>query len=206
MRAAIHARIRSSSGGAARTPFLFHSNGGHLKSALMALVLAWGPTMAANDAKQEILFDSVEILSQTKARAESRVKLLRSLQDDGEVKAEDMRRLRLLYDEARADVNAGLDRILVELESTGSNASVDPYPRVAERASKRAAEFLAESDTVIFGGDRGAAAEAGAKLADSLVTAFVDVWKTLRGERSARNEKLAERIGSLKWQSFDQIE
>ena len=35
---------------------------------------------------------------------------------------------------------------------------------------------------------------------------MVDVWKTIRGERVERNKKLAQRIESFKWLSFDAIE
>jgi len=161
--------------------------------------------MAGNSDQQEILYDSVEILSQTKSRAESRVRLLRSLHKDGEVDSQQLNRLRILYNEARAEVNGGLDRLIVELESTGEKESSEPYARVAERAARYAAQFLSESDTAIFGDDRGAI-ETGVKVADSLIGALVDVWKTIRGERVEQNRKLSQRIESFKWHNFDAIE
>lgn len=160
--------------------------------------------MADTLTENEIRFDSVEVLSKAKAQAESRVKFIRSLREDGEIEEKDLRKIQLLYSEVRADVNAGLDRVLVELEITGSKGATEPYDRVAARAAKRATDFLESSDEMILGDDRGAV-EAGIKLADSMTKAFVDIWKTLRGEKSERHEQLIRRIESLKWEQFSEI-
>lgn len=159
----------------------------------------------AAESEKEIVFDSVEVLSRVKSQAESRIKLARSLVEDGEIKATELRKIQILYDDTRSEVNSGLDRLLVELETTGAYESVEPYTRVAERAAQRAQEFIETSDALILGEDRSGIAEAGLSLAESLVTALVDVWKTLRGERTERHSLLIKRIGSLKWNEFDEI-
>lgn|GEM_PF-4779394 len=161
--------------------------------------------MAKSDTENEIRFDSVEVLSRTKSQAESRVKLVRSLLEDGEIEKKDLRNIQRLYEEARADVNAGLDRLLVEIEVVGSHGSIDPYEKVAERAAKRVAEFLEASDELILGEDRSGLVTAGLGIVDSMMKAFVDVWKTMRGERSERRALLIQRIESLKWGQFDAI-
>jgi hypothetical protein len=160
--------------------------------------------MATAD-ENRVMLDGIEVLSRAKSQAETRIKFLRSLVKDGEVDAADLRRVRILYDEARSDVNAGLDRLLAELEATGAYETPEPFTRVAEQAGKRVAELISVSDRLALGEDRGSPIEAGVKLADTLVKAFVDVWKTLRGERTARRSLLLQRIGSLKWSAFDDI-
>ena len=77
-------------------------------------------TMAETITKDEQRFDSVETLSKAKSLVESRVKLVRSLHQEQRVNEEEYQKIQLLYDEARADVNAGLDRVLVELEAAES--------------------------------------------------------------------------------------
>ena len=160
--------------------------------------------MADTLTENEIRFDSVEVLSRAKAQAESRVKFIRSLREDGEIEEKDLRKIQLLYGEVRADVNAGLDRVLVEIETTGSKGATEPYERIAVRAAKRATDFLESSDEMILGDDRGAV-EAGINLADSMTKAFVDIWKTLRGDKSERHEQFIRRIESLKWEQFSKI-
>jgi len=160
--------------------------------------------MADTNTNEEVRFDSVETLSKAKTLAESRVKLIRSLLEDGEIGDEQYRKIQILYDEARADVNAGLDRLLVELETTSSQGTIEPYDRVAQRAAERTAQFLKISDQVIFGKDRGIL-ELGMKLADSLIKAFVDIWKVLRGEKTERHTLLLQRIESLKWGEFSEV-
>ena len=160
--------------------------------------------MADTSAKEEVRFDSVEILSKAKTQAESRVKLVRALLEDKEIKDEEYRRIQSLYDDARAEVNSGLDRLLVELETTGSQGKEEPYDRLARRAADRTTEFLKISDKVIFGNDRGLV-ESGVDLAGKLVDALVDVWKTLHGEKTQRHALLLKRIESLKWREFADV-
>ncbi len=160
--------------------------------------------MAAESGK-EVVFDSVEVLSRAKSQAESRIKLARSLLEDGEIKAADLRNIQILYEDARSDVNSGLDRLIVELETTGAYDTAEPYAQVAERAAQHVQEFMKTSDELVFGEDRSGLAGAGLSLAETFVTALVDVWKTLRGERTERHSLLIQRIGSLKWSEFDDI-
>lgn len=160
--------------------------------------------MADAITKDEQRFDSVETLSKAKSLAESRVKLVRSLYREKRVNDTEFQKIQLLYDEARADVNAGLDRVLVELETTGKKGNVEPYERVAKRAAEKTAEFLNSSDDIMFGKDRGAV-ETSIKFMDSLVDAFVDIWKVLRGEKTERHKLLMQRMESLKWSDFSEI-
>jgi len=160
----------------------------------------------AADPDKKVIFDSVEVLSRAKSQAEGRVKYARLLMADGEIEGAELTDIQRLYDLARADVNAGIDRLLVELETTGSYESTEAYSRFAERAAERVAGFIRESDAITRADKRsGLAAAAGVNFAKELVTAFVDVWKTLRGERTERHSLLTQRIASLKWSEFDEI-
>ena len=151
------------------------------------------------------VFDSVEILSREKARAESRVKLARSLHMDGELETSNLRKIQEQYDDARADVNAGLDRLLVELEATGSVESQEVYTRTAERAAQRVEAFLKLSDGLTLGKGRSGAVGVGLGLVGIVTKALVDMWKTLRSGQSERQALLIKRIDSLKWSQFDDI-
>ena len=159
----------------------------------------------AAESEKEVVFDSVEVLSRAKSQVENRIKLVRSLLEDGEIEAAELRKVQILYDDVRSDVNSGLDRLLVELETTGTYETVEPYARVAERVAQRVQEFIVMTDELILGEDRSGIAEAGLSLAESLMTALVDVWKTLRGERTERHTLLIQRIDSLKWSEFDDV-
>ncbi len=161
-----------------------------------------GQAMAQDDL--DPVFDSIEALSKAKLQAGNRVKLVKAMLKDGDISASDHRRIVALYDEARAEVNSGIDRLLVELDTKGTLDGEEPFERIASRAAKHVEEFVAESDRVVFGPDRGTV-EAGLNLAESLVNAFVDVWKTLRGERAMRHEKLVERLDALRWPTFGEI-
>ena len=130
--------------------------------------------------------------------------MARGLAEDGDIGPTDLRRIQVLYDDARADVNAGLDRLLVELEVTGSYESADPFADVAERAESRVASFISETDEIIFGEDRSLGA-AGIGLVGDIAQAFVEVWKTFRGESVANHDKLVERIDALKWARYEDL-
>jgi hypothetical protein len=129
---------------------------------------------------------------------------LRSLHEDVEIDDKVYQGIRLLYDEARADVNAGLTRVLAELESTSSKGTVEQYDRVAQRAANRATDFIEASDNAIFGKDRGLV-DTGVKFVDSLAKALVEVWKVVRNEKAERHALLIQRITSLKWNEFLEI-
>lgn len=159
----------------------------------------------AQDSENVDVFDSVEVLSRAKTQAETRVKLAQSLVEDGEVGVEDLRKIQRLYDDARAEINGGLDRLLVELESTGTYESTEPFKAVAEKAVDRVAAFMVASDELILGEDRSGWADASIGLAGDLVGSMLEIWKTLRGERSVRHEALVKRIDSLKWDAFDDV-
>jgi len=154
--------------------------------------------------KDEVRFESVEMLSNAKTMAESRVKLFRSSFEDGEVEEKVYRKIRILYDEARSDVNSGLDRVLVELETKRTKGNVESYNDVARRAAERAARFTEAIDEVIFGKDRGLEV-VGTALIEPLANAFVDVWKVLHKEKTQRHLLLMQRITSLKWAEFTDI-
>ncbi len=155
--------------------------------------------------QKEALYQSVEILSEAKSRAESRVKLVRALVADGELGSEGLRSLQVAYADARARVNAGLDRLLVELETAKVQESAEPYREVASSAAQQIAVFLAACDKEILGDDRGVL-EAGLGAAGSISSALVDIWKTLRGEKTERHLALIRRIDSLRWDPFEGIE
>ena len=160
--------------------------------------------MAKKKMKDEVRFESVEMLSNAKTMAESRVKLFRSLLEDGQVEDKVYRKIQVLYDDARSDVNAGLDRVLVELETKGTKGTVERYDNVARRAAERAAKFTEAIDEVVFGKDRGLEV-IGVDLIEPLAKAFVDVWKVLHGEKTQRHVLLMQRITSLKWAEFSDI-
>lgn len=103
---------------------------------VLTLTPAWSTAMA-NEKEKEMVLDSVETLSRAKSKAESRVKLARSLLEDGEITTADLRTLQSSYDDARTEVNAGLDRLLVELETTDPDAALTSYNVVAERAEHK---------------------------------------------------------------------
>jgi hypothetical protein len=125
--------------------------------------------------------------------------------DSVEVEVADLRKIQRLYDEARAEVNAGLDRLLVELEATGGYESTEPFKAIAEKAADRVASFMTASDELILGEDRSGWADASIGLAGDLVGSLVEIWKTLRGARSGRHDALVNRIDSLKWEAFHDV-
>ena len=172
------------------------------------LLVSWVSPMAKTSKDNGVRFDSVEILSKAKAEVESRVRLIRSLALEHEIDHKDLIRIEMHYDKIRADVNAGIDRLLVEIETTGKTGAVEPFNRVAMRVSEQVAGFIKSSDELIFGGKRGPSAtiDAGVKLVDSLVNALLDIWKTLHSEKNERNELLVQRIESLKWGEFSKID
>jgi hypothetical protein len=156
--------------------------------------------MPSRTETNEALYASVEVLSKTKSRAEDCVKLARSLATPAELLA-----LQVLYSEARSNINASLDRLLIELQTVGARAAVaESYERVAERAAEHAQRFLEASDDLIIGADM-SIVEAGIKAVSSLASALVDVWKTLRGEKKERFAHLTKRLESFKWEHFEQI-
>ena len=170
----------------------------------ISLIIFWSLAMAKSDSKKELLFDSVEVLAKAKSQAENRVKLVRSLFEEEEIEKKDMREIKIRYEEARGNVNSSLERILVEIETNGSKVSFDSYEKIAKRAADQTADFIKASDKLILGEDR-SALEASLQLGGSIVGAFVEIWKTVRGERMERDERLVRRFESLKWESFDQI-
>ncbi|MBW1805453.1 MAG: hypothetical protein JRJ06_03625 [Deltaproteobacteria bacterium] len=151
------------------------------------------------------IFDSIEMLSRAKLQAESRVKLIKTMREDEEITASDNRRMTTLYDEARAHVNSGIDRLLVELETTGKVDDDKSFEEIASRAAQQVEAFVTESDQLVFGEDRSGMVEAGLGLAGILVGAMVNVWKNLRGARKVRHSKLVKRIDDLRWPAFDEL-
>lgn len=153
----------------------------------------------------QALYASVEVLSKVKYLAEDRVKLARSLAEEGgEVAPAQLLALQVLYSDARSNINASLDRLLVEMQAEGASMVVESYERVAERAAEHANRFLDASDDVILGPDR-SLVDAGVKTIGSLASALVDVWKTLRGEKKERLKELVERLESFKWEPFEKV-
>lgn len=161
--------------------------------------------MTKTDATKQVVRESVDFLSEAKSRAETRVKLARSLLADGGISKKDLRKLEIAYSDARAQVNAGLDRILVELEISRTGAELESYEIVANRAGEQILVFLDASDALILGDDKGSPIEAGLDAAKTFASAFVDIWKTFRGDKKERNAALIKRIESLKWAAFDEI-
>lgn len=173
---------------------------------LLLASLGLSPSEIRTD--DDIKFDSVEILSKSKSWAESRVRMIRSLARDNEISKTELSRLELEYDAVRATVNSGIDRLLVELETTGESDSSEPFDRIAIQVSDQVEDFLIICDEMIFGGKRGVgtAIEAGAKVVDTVVNALMDIWKTLHGEKNERHAMLIKRLKGLKWQRFSKIE
>lgn len=159
--------------------------------------------MAQNNLKG--IFDSVEVLSRAKLQAESRVKLIKTMREDEEITASDNRRMATLYDEARAHVNSGIDRLLVELETMGKVDNDKSFETIASRTAQQVETFVTESDQLVFGEDRTGMVEAGLGLAGILVGAMVDVWKNLRGVRKVQHSKLVKRLDGLRWSAFDDL-
>ncbi len=161
--------------------------------------------MGKDESSQQILLDSIETLSETKALAENRVKLLRALVADKELSADELRPIQGRYSDARARVNASFDRLLVELEVAGKTESAEPISKLANRAAEEMTGFIEASDAVILGDDRSGIGAAAIGAGPGFVGALVDVWKTLRGEKKQKHAALIGRIESLKWEPFDEI-
>ena len=170
-----------------------------------AQVLPPGTTAATEQTEWEGVLSSVETLSRAKAQAETRVKLIKALLDEDEITTTDYRRILVLYSDAQAGANAGIDRMLFQLEALGEMHEQERFNDMASRTSKDVETFLVQSDLLIFGEHRSGAIEAGVSFAETLTNAFVDVWKTLRGEKNARHAKVVERIESLRWKAFDDV-
>jgi hypothetical protein len=151
----------------------------------------------------EGILNSIEVLSRSKLQAESRAKLINSMHKDEEISASDHRRMATLYEGARADVNSGVDRLLVELEASDRIDSEDSFEKIASRAARQVETFVAESDLLVFGEDRSVILEGGLSLAGTIIGALVDVWKNIRGARTAWHTKLVERLDGLRWSAFE---
>jgi hypothetical protein len=157
-------------------------------------------------------FASIELLSETKSRAEDRIKIAGSMVSDGDLTTRELRELRIMYSDARAQVNAGLERLVVELEATKQGATPETFEMVATRAAEQIQLFLQQSDALLDE-DRAATEAAGlAKVAGpaiegvkSIASALVDVWKTLRGEKKERRAALIKRVEGLKWAAFEEL-
>ena len=171
-----------------------------------AIVTFQGTPGMADDASQQALLDDIEVLSQAKSLAESRVKLLRALVDDGELTSGDLRPLQVQYDDARARVNASFDRIVFELELTRAPEPAESFEELAQRASREVSAFLRQSNAVILGQDRSPAGVAAIEAAPGLFGSIVEIWKVLRGEKKERRAALVARVESLKWDAFDAVE
>lgn len=173
----------------------------------VACVQALLPRMsvAAEPTEMESVLTSVETLSRAKTQAESRVKLIKALLDDGEITKTDYRRILVLYSDAQAGANAGIDRMLFQLEALGEMQEQERFNDLASRTAEDVETFLVQSDLLVFGEDRSGAIAAGVSFAETLTNAFMDIWKTLRGERNARHAKVIERIESLRWKAFDDV-
>ena len=159
--------------------------------------------MEHNDLKD--IFDSVEVLSRAKLQAGNRVKLIKTMREEEEISVSDHRRMVALYGEARADVNSGIDRLLIEVEAAGKIENEGPFEEIASRAAEQVETFITESDQLVFGEDRSGVVEAGISFAGAIVSAMVDVWKSVRGERTTRHAKFVERLDSLKWPAFEEF-
>lgn len=153
--------------------------------------------------KKKSLLESIDVLSQTKTQAEACVTLIHSVAADGGISAAQLRSLQQSYADARAMVNGGLDRLLVEIEMSGSPEGGESYEMVAARAAKQVRTFLTDSDSVI---PREGVSDAGVKLGGSILSAFVDIWKTLRGEKKEKVAAFVKRVEALKWRPFEAIE
>ena len=168
-------------------------------------VLLPGMSEATEHSEMESVLTSVETLSRAKTQAESRVKLIKALLDDGDIPKAEYRKVVILYGDAQAGANAGIDRILFQLEAVGKLQEQERFNELATQTAKDVESFLVQSDLLIFGEYRSGAVEAGVSLAETLTNALMDIWKTLRGERNERHAKVIERIESLRWKAFDDV-
>ncbi len=162
--------------------------------------------MAADDTKEQVLLKSIQTLSETKLLTENRVKLLHTLSAEKEVSPADFRRLEASYGQARARVNASLDRLLVELEFLKRDATQVSIDDLAKRAGDEMSAFIEASDTVIFGEGRSGTGAAALGAAPGFIAAIIDVWKTLRGEKRTRQDALIKRIEAMKWIPFNAVQ
>jgi hypothetical protein len=171
--------------------------------AMLALLRANGVGTLA--AQPELLVAAAETLARVKSSAEDRVRLLRGRFSDGAIDEKNLLEAQRRYADARAEVNAGLERILIEMTGPDRRASDAAYAEVARRAGEGADRFISFADGLLFGDIRGGVADAGLNVVGSLITALVDIWKQLRGERNARNDEVARRLEALKWATFSDI-
>ncbi len=162
--------------------------------------------MAAQNESSPYVSDAeaADTLATMKTKAEDRVRMLRGRFSDGEITQKELLEAERRYSDARSDVNGGLERILVEMTSPDHRVNEATYTEVARRAGSGADNFVRYADGLLFGENRGVA-EAGLSVAGDVVKALVDIWKQLRGERSAQNEALAKRLEALRWDSFGDI-
>jgi hypothetical protein len=160
--------------------------------------------MNMGDHESDVPLEAIELLSYAKSRAESGTKFAKALVVDGEITTAQLRELQLVYDEARSEVNAGLDRLAIEIESS-QQTPTDTYTRVAETAARHVSTFLDMSEAYALGTPRSPLAAAAVGLLPKLAKAFIDVWKQLRSESSSRRVALVHRIEALKWRDFSEV-
>ncbi len=164
------------------------------------------PATAQTNADSGHFLQNLATLSELRTQAESRVRLLKGLHADGEIDAKSLRRGQLLYEDARAAMNAWLDAVETGYDIASKGTPGDPVPEKLQLGTHRASEFLAYADKLILGESRGPdVVEAALSLVSKAVDAGVAVWKEIKEGNKQHRKQIAVALDRTRWSAFESI-
>lgn len=152
------------------------------------------------------LLQNLATLSELRTQAESRVRLLKGLHAEGEIDAQSLRRAQLLYEDARAAMNAWLDAAETGYDIAHRGPPSDSVPEKLQLGARRAGDFLSYADKLILGESRGSnVVEAVVGLVSKVIDAGVTVWKDVRTSNDQRRKQIALDLDRTRWPAFESI-
>lgn len=178
---------------------------GRVSAAFLLWCVGSAPALHADQEAEDRLSSGVQVVSELKSRAQARVSILGGLHATGEVDRVAYRKGRLLYEDARASMNAWLDQLLIELDQGGAPGALDVSSTKLAAAADAAESFLAYVDELFLGDRRGNLLPVVVPFAEELLKAGLDIWKESRAAKESARARLTRRLEQLKWRPFEEL-
>jgi hypothetical protein len=172
----------------------------------LLLIFANSAVATESNTSSDVFIQDIGKLSELRTQAESRVRLLRGLYQDGEIDAKAMRRGELLYEDARAAFNAWLDAMIAGFSEKAGGIPEATVSDLLQRGAKRNDAFITFADEKILGQTRGGGAEAAALIVAKVIDTGMNLWRELRASNDKRRHELISHLDDLHWKAFGDID
>lgn len=149
----------------------------------------------------------IAVFSELRSKAETRVRIIRTLRSNEDIGKKEIQRSLLLYEDAGSAMNAWLDAVKSDVISGKIKGARSKNSDLVLIGAQKAELFLDYADTLILGEER--SIEVLIKPVSDLITGLVDagvkIWSRLREEKTEMKHLFLEQLDSLRWVEFNNV-